>query len=239
MYQNILVPLDCSRLSESSLAHVESLAKIFGSKVTLLTVIEEPWLPCITDVDWQDDWGTSDTKEAQALKTRVRKRSETYLQGIADRLGANGLEVRMVILETGIAKKVADTIIEFARDDKTDLIIMSSHGKSGVVHSGLGSVTNRVLNYSRIPVLAVASGLKESGQILMEIERSFQENVALHARDIRVEVRGDEAILTGMVRAWFEKEVAERVVCEVPGIKRVINLLTVTPLLKGKEGPAE
>ena len=71
--------------------------------------------------------------------------------------------------------------------------------------------------------------------IVNQIAKAFQRIATHHAREIEVKVEDSKVILNGMVRAWFEKVEAERIVRELPGVKEVINNLTVTPLLEGKE----
>jgi osmotically-inducible protein OsmY len=66
--------------------------------------------------------------------------------------------------------------------------------------------------------------------IISEIEKAFQHIVAQHAQEIHVEIKGAKAILKGVARAWFEKQIAEEVVREKLGIQEVDNQITLTPL---------
>ncbi len=71
--------------------------------------------------------------------------------------------------------------------------------------------------------------------IIREIEKAFQRAAAHHARHIEVKVENGKVILSGMVRAWFEKVEAEYIVRRLPGVKEVENRLELVPLLEGKE----
>lgn len=92
---------------------------------------------------------------------------------------------------------------------------------------GVKGVTNKI---------TVSSNVKPQ-DVMLQIEKEFQRMAILHARDIHVEIEGNKAVLSGMVRAWVEKVEAESVVREMPGITQVENNLILSPLLQGKENP--
>ena len=141
-YQRILVPLDGSELGESALAHAMYLALLSSAEVTLLSVVAtiehvigSARMPIPIDVQW-------DVLKAQAFKylTEVVRRSEW---------GASKVHVAV---ELGAA---ADTILAVAACEQTDLIAMSTHGRSGIRRWVLGSAAEKVLHAASTPVLLI------------------------------------------------------------------------------------
>jgi nucleotide-binding universal stress UspA family protein len=143
MYQKILVPLDGSELAECALAHVEAIAK--GCQVVdivLLRVIEPLHLP--------GDYVISEKDKAR-IESQRRGAAEDYLGMMAEQLSGRGLSVSSEV----IAGKVADSIVDYANKQGVDLIIMATHGRSGVSRWTLGSVADRVVHHAGVPVLLV------------------------------------------------------------------------------------
>jgi nucleotide-binding universal stress UspA family protein len=144
MYQNILVPLDGSEFAEEALPHAIAIAKAFKSRVTLVMSIEavamhpEPGVigPILSvSVDLTDE-----IKEAK-----------DYLGTVAGRLSSEGIEVHEEVVEGAAAA----SICAYAHDNRTDLIVMTTHGLSGLQRLFYGSVAEKVLHGARIPVLLV------------------------------------------------------------------------------------
>lgn len=139
MLRRILVPLDGSRLAETALPYALSCAqatgflstsKNFHSHVTLLHV-----LPATKE-------GGSDPHAVDPLDWRLRKLEATmYLEEMSARFADKGIEAEPVLL-TGDA---AERIVEFAREKDVDLIVMSSHGKTGLSSWNVSSVVQKVL----------------------------------------------------------------------------------------------
>lgn len=145
MYKKILVPLDGSEFGECSLFHVKTIAANCGTeKIILLTAIEHREENAIRA--WMgEDFVIESYK-------RARKQAEDYLDKIKNELGYLKIKIEKVI-EDGWA---ADIIIEYAKKEDVDLIILSTHGKSGIVKWTLGSVADKVIRHSIAPVLLVA-----------------------------------------------------------------------------------
>jgi len=147
MYQKILVPLDGSELSECSLAHVKAIASGCHVPEVILLRVHEP-LPqdgmmyAQLGDGWQDNFRKSRHSGAQQ-----------YLDNIAAELSKSGMSVSSEIVE-GTA---AEAILDFAKKNNVDLIMMSTHGRSGVARWALGSVADRVVRHAMVPVLVIAS----------------------------------------------------------------------------------
>ncbi len=144
MYKKVLVPLDGSGLAECALRHIISLAAE-GSlgEVTLLNIVK-------FDLPWLDD----DAKaiNLDEIRAPLFAASGKYLAKIEARLRSKGIAVKKETIE---ANHLADTIIEYARKKKMDLIVLSTHGYSGFKRLMLGSVAFGVMSGSDVPVLLI------------------------------------------------------------------------------------
>ena len=147
MYRHILIPTDGSELAERAVTHGLSLAKFVGAKVTAIIAQESlgTWL----------SFAESGTVEAFVKYTeQIKKHGASVL----DR-AANAAKQAGVPCDTMQAQdvQVYEAIIATATDRGCDLIVMASHGRSGLSAMVLGSVTNKVLTYTKVPVLVVPS----------------------------------------------------------------------------------
>ena len=148
MYKKVLVPLDGSALAECTLSHVKNLFKD-GSvgEVTLLNVVkfEFPWTTMGSD---QYPKGI----DINAIREPLFIASRKYLADIESRLGSEGIKVKTESLE---GNRPADTITEYAQEKGMDMIIIGTHGYTGLKKLMLGSVAFGVLHQSHIPVLLI------------------------------------------------------------------------------------
>jgi nucleotide-binding universal stress UspA family protein len=144
MYKKVLVPLDGSDLAECTLSHIISLFKD-GSvgEVTLLNIVT-------IDIPWGELEGRH--FDLEALRTQVFSTSKNYLAKVASRLGSEGIKVETVSLE---ANRPAETILEYAKKNRIELIFMATHGYTGFKRLMLGSVASGVVQQSSLPVLLV------------------------------------------------------------------------------------
>ena len=145
MYRNILIATDGSALAEKAVSHGLSLAKSVGGKITAL-IVEAPFN--VYDVP----------------ESRVRKMSEAFAQH-AEHTKQHATKVLNRVADAAKEARVpCDTvqvehdepykaIITTAKDKGCDVIVMASHGRSGISAFLLGSVTNKVLTHTNIPVL--------------------------------------------------------------------------------------
>ena len=143
MFEHVLVPLDGSSLAECVLPHVVSFARAFGSKVTLLRVLARSEgaqaAPIVDPVDWH-------IAEAQ---------TNSYLEEVAGRLDALGVETSRVIVDGNAAERVT----EYADQQDVDLIILSSHGRSGLSGWNVSSVVQKIILRAYRSVLIVRAYL--------------------------------------------------------------------------------
>jgi nucleotide-binding universal stress UspA family protein len=145
MYQKILVPMDGSKLAECVLEHVKSVAT--GCQVptvVLLRVVEPVSMPGHLPRGMAED-SYRDAKETAEVQAK------NYLNEMVERLKADGVAAEGDISD-GLP---ADEILDYAEEKQVDLIVMSTHGKSGVSRWWSGSVAEKVVSQSLVPVLVV------------------------------------------------------------------------------------
>lgn len=140
MYRHILIAADGSEIATNAARHGIALAKSLGSKVTVLKVAEPFY--------WYDAGISADTQPAYVQETR--QEANSLLTKLLDAAKAGGIPCETVQSEQGPPYR---TIIETAQTRNCDLIIMGSHGRSGLAAIVLGSQTVKVLTHSKIPVL--------------------------------------------------------------------------------------
>jgi nucleotide-binding universal stress UspA family protein len=133
----ILVPLDGSVIAEAALTPAVDLARTTGAKLVLLRAAEAHTGPL------------TDPIEAQV---HVMREAEEYLAAAQARVKAAG--VAAVDLSAWYGPP-AEAIVEAARHRHADLIVMSSHGRSGVARLVLGSVAESVLRATAVPILLI------------------------------------------------------------------------------------
>jgi nucleotide-binding universal stress UspA family protein len=150
MFEKILVPLDGSAIAQGILPCVKTLARRFGSSIILFHAAETPVEPR----------GRRQKEYAQETTNRTRSLAEEYLAGVAKVLRRQRFKVEMRVGLGG----VAHTITDFADAETVDLIAMSTHGRSGLRRSVLGSVADRVLRQAHQPLLLV----RPTGDTLVE-----------------------------------------------------------------------
>ena len=149
MYNKIMVPLDGSDLAESVLPHLEFLTSACkATHVVLVQVINPGRLPA--SVPAQGNFGFTE-KDRQRLVSSRKKAAEEYLKKIADSVNLPNANFSHEVLEG----KPADMLADYATQNEIDLIIIASHGRSGVSRWVLGSVADRIVRNSCVPVMMV------------------------------------------------------------------------------------
>ncbi|MCX6004426.1 MAG: universal stress protein [Chloroflexi bacterium] len=142
MFQKILVPLDGSELAECVLPHVDVLAAGHEDvKITFLYVIQPLDVP-MTNASYK-----------KRIEADAKSSAEEYLNKLVAKAKYRDKAVGKVI--TG---KVADTIVDYATRNKIELIVMATHGRSGASRWLYGSIAEKVLDATRVPVWLVKAG---------------------------------------------------------------------------------
>ncbi len=149
----VVVPLDGSELSESVLPHVQALGQQTGNemlKVVLVMVCEPPPTPPIAGPEIPFDW----QKTMDENWATCRKYTREYLSGVENHLKQTGLQVRSEPIEQ-MKANVAEEIVQYAGKIPFSLIVMATHGRTGLSRWAFGSVAQKVLTGSTSPILMV------------------------------------------------------------------------------------
>lgn len=168
-YRNILTPLDGSQLSEAALPHAFSLAALAGAQLTLLVAVDsehviEPsgheasvmeealdaWLPTAQSAAYRERNTIFVDEQWEAARLDAHR----YLRSVSGRFGGEA-EARLVV-ELG---SPAETILAYVHTHPVDLIVMSTHGRTGLRRMVYGSVADEILRSSRVPVLLVRASV--------------------------------------------------------------------------------
>jgi nucleotide-binding universal stress UspA family protein len=145
MYRKILVPLDGSELAECVLPHVEAISKGCEVKDVILARVVEP-------LELQPDAYIAFTgDELVRIESGRKSEAEEYLKKVTKQLQESVARVRSEVL----AGKAAESLAEYASKNGVDLIVIATHGRSGISHWYWGSVAERVLRSACVPVLMV------------------------------------------------------------------------------------
>jgi nucleotide-binding universal stress UspA family protein len=149
--KHLLLPVDGSDLAEQILQPAISLGRLMDADYTLLRVVKPVLLPSYipegTNLDDQSDLLTHDLQNRQRL---LREEAEKYLEGLAARFRADSLRVDMQVV---VAEQPAAAILEEAQKRGSDLIALETHGRRGLERLFLGSVADKIVRGSTLPVL--------------------------------------------------------------------------------------
>ncbi|MCJ7654872.1 MAG: universal stress protein [Dehalococcoidia bacterium] len=173
MYERILVPLDGSELAEQAIPYAELLARKFNSEVIFITV-------CLA---------------GDPLERALRE----YIERRVEKIQSLGMKTRSVCIEG----EPAASIIDFAGKNDISLIAISTHGRTGVSQWLLGSIANKVVQRSHIPVFLVRSSQpaktpadKELRKILLTLDGSqFSETIIPYVERLAKVMDSEVALL--------------------------------------------
>lgn len=146
MYQKVLVPLDGSELAECVLPHLGIIAGGCGLQDIVLLRVVRPFTPVASYLG-----DSVSTVDITGINEDAMKTAKNYLKQLAEKLIYPGVTVRWEVV-TG---NEADSIAEYATNNEVDLILIATHGRSGVSRWVMGSVADRVIRSACVPVLMV------------------------------------------------------------------------------------
>ncbi len=144
MYQKILVPLDGSELAECVLPHVEVLARGCQAKSVVFIRMVEPFHQPTGDY-------VMDPDQVKKIESEHKRAAEAYLQKISAKVSLAGAVVRTEVM----SGRPAEVLADYAAKNQVDLIVIATHGRSGVSKWVWGSVADRTLRSACAPVLMV------------------------------------------------------------------------------------
>lgn len=145
MIKKILVPLDGSKLAEQALPYATSLAEKYDAELILVQALPpQPIMPVGEFGVLPHDYG--------AIFAEEEKHAQKYLCGLRDDLREHSYPARCLVLK---GKAVAEAIVEIAKKEGVDVIVKTTHGRSGLSRWMYGSVAHKVLEQAPCPIFLI------------------------------------------------------------------------------------
>jgi nucleotide-binding universal stress UspA family protein len=150
-FKKILIPLDGTPLAEQILLPAVGLAKLFGAEIDLLRVLQ-PLLPTSVPVGMGtfSEVALHMAEDVDKLQKQLEQGAFDYLEGVAKKLRAEKLTVKCHVV---LADQPGVGVLKEAQTAGSDLIALETHGKRGLTRLFLGSVADKVIRGSPVPVL--------------------------------------------------------------------------------------
>ena len=155
LVKHILVPTDFSTHSAHALTYAAGLAGRLGATIDLLHVVNDPFLGAA----WSPEVFVAEPTD---LVTDLARRAEAQLLALKPLAAREGAPVHTIVL----AGPPERAIVEYAKTGHIDLIVMGTHGRSGLSHALLGSVTERVLRRAPCAVLTLKDIPEQTPQFM-------------------------------------------------------------------------
>jgi nucleotide-binding universal stress UspA family protein len=147
MYKKIMVPLDGSKLAECVFPHLETIVKGCKSpEVIIVQAVEPLSVPYGREVAQ-----FTSLEQVKAFETHQKVEAEKYLKEIVARLRKTGVNARADV----IYGKAGDALSDYTTKNEVDLVIITTHGRSGISHRLWGGVAGRLVRSVSVPVLVV------------------------------------------------------------------------------------
>ena len=154
MYKKIMVPLDGSDLAECVLPHLGYFVENSLAQNIILIRVVEP-IP----TKFRGSYVTGDT-HSEMIETNAKTVEDSrkadaleYLQAVMRKIKTGNVNVQTEV----IIGRVADCLIDYAEENQVDLILIATHGRSGISRWVRGSIADRILTGSRVPVFMVTA----------------------------------------------------------------------------------
>lgn len=140
--KKIIVPTDFSQISYTAFDYARSIAEQYDAKIYLMYVLEKtPPFLAVRSID---------VDEKKIMESLEKEACETLRKNVIETLKGN----KNIEVETILRKGVDyEEIVRFSEEIKADLIIIATHGRTGILHTLLGSVAEKVIRFSKCPVL--------------------------------------------------------------------------------------
>lgn len=144
MYKNILVPLDGSELAECVLPHVESIARGCGVESVIFIRVLDTYVLSAT-------YAYLNESLKKEMEGSNKEAAEKYLDEVVSRVNLGKVEVQKRL----IVGRIAESITDYATKNDIELITIATHGRSGISRWAWGSVADRILRSTCVPILMV------------------------------------------------------------------------------------
>jgi universal stress protein A len=148
--RTIIVPTDFSKVSASAFRYAKDLAETMDATIHLIHVLEKtpPFLQSRSPEVSEDD-----------LRKTAEQKSLEKLEEIAEEVKDDSLINIIKVLRTGVDY---EEIIKYSKEVNGDMIVIATHGRTGIFHTLLGSVAEKVIRYSKCPVLVISQTDEEN-----------------------------------------------------------------------------
>lgn len=148
--KNIIVPTDFSKLSFSAFEYAKNLAERMDATIHLIYVLEKtpPFLAV----------RSLDVTEEEVMKT-MEEQAKKQLSETADAFREDSNVKIIEVCRKGIDY---EEIVEYSKEIKSDLIVIATHGRTGILHTLLGSVAEKVIRFAKCPVLVITPEEEEA-----------------------------------------------------------------------------
>ncbi len=214
MFERIMVPVDGSELAERALGYVERIAPITGATIHLVEVVQVLPSPALSYVPTVVPEGAYEAGEEEAAG---------YLVAMRQRLAAAGVgDVRAVELDG----EPASRLLDYEREANIDLVVMCSHGRTGMARFALGSVAERLIQYGAIPVVLVRAfgEVAVPRHVLVPLDGSERAEAALDTVERLPTGIVREVTLLRVIRSAEEGSEADRYLQGIAGRLQRVNL---------------
>lgn len=146
--KNILLPTDFSNLSLTAANYAISLAEQYNSRIHLLHVLEKvPPILAIRSLD----------ESRESIMNTIEEDANERLNKALNRIKTDKVEI-VTSIQKGLDY---EEIIRYSKINNIDVIVIATHGRTGLLHTLLGSVAEKVIRYSKVPVLVTTPAEKE------------------------------------------------------------------------------
>ena len=149
IYNHIAVAVDESNTSLLALKHAASLSKVTGAKLSIITVINPTEFMALTPETMQQG------NYQEAANTLGRKILENA-KAVAQETITENISLELIISTQG-PKDIAEKLVKKAESSGADLIVLGTHGRSGLMHLLMGSFAETVMRKSTLPLLIIRS----------------------------------------------------------------------------------
>ena len=149
MYDKILLPTDGSKNSEKAIAHAVTIAEFEDAEIIVLNVVDSVYLTGLPE----EDLITKSEMIMEEESRRVLERVESIIEDLEKEKGSSAKNVK--ITSKTIEGNAADVILKVSESEDVDMIVIASSGKHMLDRFLLGSVTEKTVRHSTIPILVI------------------------------------------------------------------------------------
>ncbi len=149
MYSKILLPTDGSKNSERAIAHALTIAEFEDAEIVVLNVVDSVYLTGLPE----EDLITKSEMILEEESKKVTSRVEEIIKKLEEEKGSKSKEIK--VTTKTIEGNAADVILKVSENEDIDLIVIASSGKHMLDRFLLGSVTEKTVRHTKVPILVI------------------------------------------------------------------------------------